>query len=378
MHVTLKYGKKEITVKVPDDKIAGVYHPRDLPGMGDLEQEVLRAVQNPIAAARLGKLVSPEKSVAILVEDSTRPVPTNRVLRVLMPQLQDAGAELGKISVICATGVHRGLSRDEFRKILGEYYGAIHAINHEPDNEAQLEVLGATSAGNEVKINKTFHQADVKLIICDTEFHQFCGYGGGAKSVLPGIADRKSVERCHARMDAKGAEPGRIEGNPVREEIEEAGRMAKVDFIINVVLNRNREAVAVFAGHLFEAFVAATKVYDSMYKVRVRRRADTAIVSAGGHPRDINLYQAQKAIETGVKVVEKGGRIIVLAECPEGHGSELFHKWMVEEPDLDVIIRKIRDNFILGAHKAYQIARELKWAKVYLYSAMPMVFVMFT
>jgi nickel-dependent lactate racemase len=230
--------------------------------------------------------------------------------------------------------------------------------------------LGLTSQGTRLKINRVFHEADVKLIICDTEYHQFCGYGGGAKSVLPGISDRASIETCHSRFEAPGAEPGRVRGNPVREEIDEAGWMAQVDLILNVVLNDRKEIVRVFAGDVYEAFVAGCGIVDQMYRVVLAERADTVIVSAGGWPKDINLYQAQKAIESGVRSVRKGGNIIVMAECREGAGSKLFHEWMTREKDLDTIIGKIRERFILGAHKAFQFARELKWADVNLYSSM--------
>ncbi len=264
-----------------------------------------------------------------------------------------------------------GFKEDEFRKLLGKYYGSIEALNHDPDDDLGLLPLGTTSLGTQTRINKRFSEADIKIIICDTEFHQFCGYGGEAKSILPGIADRQSIEYCHSRHEARGAEPGRIKGNPVRVEIEEAGRMAKVDFILNTVLNNKKQIVKIFSGDISKAFIAGTKLCDEIYKVKIPGRVDTVIVSAGGFPKDISLYQAQKAIENAVRVVKKGGKAIVIAECGEGHGSELFHQLMTGEPDLDSIINKIRQKFILGAHKAYQIARELKWANVYLYSKMP-------
>ena len=188
--------------------------------------------------------------------------------------------------------------------------------------------------------------------------------------MLPGISDRVSIQTCHSRFEAPGAEPGRIEGNPVRKEIEEAGAMAGVDLILNVVLNDKKEIVRVFAGDVFEAFVAGSRVVDEMYRVTLANRVDTVILSAGGWPKDINLYQAQKAIESGVRIVKQGGKIVLLAECREGAGSKLFHQWMTQEKDLDTIIRKIREDFILGAHKAFQFARELLWADVFIYSSM--------
>ncbi|MBN1557894.1 MAG: nickel-dependent lactate racemase [Lentisphaerae bacterium] len=371
MQVDLKYDRETIPVRVPDAALEAVLLPRERPGLPDLEGAVRDALRHPVGAPLLSELVAPGKTVAILVDDTTRPVPTARLLSVLLPELEAAGAQLERTTVICATGVHRVLSDAEFAALLGPYAGRVRAISHEAENEATLTELGTSSWGNPIKINRVFFEADVKCVVCDTEFHQFCGYGGGAKSVLPGIADRASVERCHARMDEPGAEPGRIRGNPVREEIEEAGRMAGVDFILNVVLNRDREVTAVFAGDLVEAFLAGARVYDGMYKVAVPRTVDTVIVSAGGAPRDINLYQAQKAIETGKKVVRQGGTIIALAACPEGHGSDRFHRWMCEEQDLNAIIRKTQERFILGAHKAYQIAREVLWADVHLYSMLP-------
>ncbi len=368
--VELKYGDSTRTVAVPGEKLLGIYEPRYLPALPDLEAAVLSALENPVGGNGLADLACPDKTVAVLIDDITRTIPTDRILEILVPYLSRMGFDPGKLTVICAVGAHRPLLEGELQKLTGKYRGRLRFVNHDPDDQDNLVPLGVTSLGTRLKINKAFHDADVKLIICDTEYHQFCGYGGGAKSVLPGISDRKSIELCHSRFEATGAEPGRIEGNPVREEIDEAGRMAKIDLILNVILNDRKEIVRVFAGDVYEAFVAGAKVVDEMYRVTVSERVDTVIVSAGGYPKDINLYQAQKAIESGVRIVQKGGKIVLLSECREGAGSPLFHEWMTGEKDLDTIIRKIRDKFILGAHKAFQFARELKWAEVYLYSNM--------
>ena len=368
--VKLKYGDSTCAVAVPEEKLLGIHQPRYLPGLPDLEGAILSALENPIGGNGLADLSSPDKTVAVLVDDITRTIPTSRILEIFLPYLIRIGFDPDKITIICAVGAHRPLTEDELQKLAEKHRGRLHIVNHDPDNQDNLVPLGLTSLGTRLKINKVFHDADVKLIICDTEYHQFCGYGGGAKSVLPGISDRTSIELCHSRFEATGAEPGRIEGNPVREEIDEAGRMANVDLILNVVLNDRNEIVRIFAGDVYEAFVSGTKIVDGMYRVTVSERVDTVIVSAGGYPKDINLYQAQKAIESGVRIVQKGGKIVLLSECREGAGSTLFHKWMTEEKDLDTIIGKIREKFILGAHKAFQFARELKWAEVYLYSSM--------
>jgi nickel-dependent lactate racemase len=368
--VQLRYGDGLQTLLVPEEKLLGVYEPGYLPGLTDLKAAVLSALENPTGGKGLAELASPDKTIAVLVDDITRTVPTDGILEIFLPYLDRLGFDIDKITVICAVGAHRALAEEELQQLAGRFRGRLRVINHDPDDEEGLVSLGSTSLGTELKINRVFHEADVKLIICDTEYHQFCGYGGGAKSVLPGICDRRSIEICHSRFEAPGAEPGRIEGNPVREEIDEAGRMAGVDLILNVVLNDKKEIVRVFAGDVFEAFAAGSRIVDEMYRVTVAQRVDTVIVSAGGWPKDINLYQAQKAIESGVRVVRKGGKVVLIAECREGAGSKLFHQWMTQEKDLDTIIRKIREKFILGAHKAFQFARELKWADVFLYSSM--------
>ena len=368
--VELRYGEGTRSVAVPEEKLLGIYEPRYLPALPDLEAAVLSVLENPIGGKDLASLASPDKSVAVLVDDITRTVPTTRILEIFLPYLKRLGFELERITVICAVGAHRPLTAEELQMLAGRFRGRLRVINHDPDDADGLVSLGSTSLGTNLKINRVFHQADVKLIICDTEYHQFCGYGGGAKSVLPGICDRAAIETCHSRFEAPGAEPGRIEGNPVREEIDEAGRMAGVDLILNVILNDKKEIVRIFAGDVYEAFVAGSKIVDEMYRVTLAKRADMVIVSAGGWPKDINLYQAQKAIESGVRIVREGGKIVLLAECREGAGSKLFHRWMTQEKDLDTIIGKIREKFILGAHKAFQFARELKWADVFLYSSM--------
>jgi nickel-dependent lactate racemase len=368
--IELPYGEGTRAVAVPEQKLIGIYQPRYLPGVPDLESAILSALENPIGGNDLARLASSDRTVAVLVDDLTRTVPTARILEVFLPYLQRLGFNLERVTVICAVGAHRPLTEQELERMLGRYSGRLRVVNHDADDQDNLVALGHTSLGTALKINRIFHAADVRLIICDTEYHQFCGYGGGAKSVLPGISDRASIQTCHSRFEAPGAEPGRIEGNPVREEIEEAGRMAGVDLILNVVLNDKKEVVRVFAGDVFEAFVAASRIVDDMYRITVANRVDTVILSTGGWPKDINLYQAQKAIESGVRIVRQGGKIVLLAECREGAGSKLFHRWMTREKDLDTIIRKIREKFILGAHKAFQFARELLWADVFLYSSM--------
>jgi len=146
--------------------------------------------------------------------------------------------------------------------------------------------------------------------------------------------------------------------------------MIKPDFVVNVVLNSEKEVVRAFVGDIFEAFYQGVKLVDEMYKIKIPQRVDTVIASCGGDPRDTDLYQSQKAIESAKKAVKEGGRIILFAQCQEGWGSKTFQEWMKEAKNPKEIIKRIKGKFIIGAHKAFLLAKEVQWAKVYLYSEM--------
>jgi nickel-dependent lactate racemase len=189
--------------------------------------------------------------------------------------------------------------------------------------------------------------------------------------VLPGICDADGIRATHAKMESPGAGPGRIDGNPVRREIEESADVLGVDFIVNVVLNSRHEVVRAVAGDVHAAFRAGVELADRIYKVRVDEPADVVIGSAGGYPKDMDLYQSQKAIRSARRVVAPGGAIIALAECREGHGSDLGYQWAREARSPQDIIDRHRQGFVMGGHKAYQLAADVQRTPVYLHSAMP-------
>jgi nickel-dependent lactate racemase len=263
------------------------------------------------------------------------------------------------------------LNHSEFKYILGENISRVSIENHDPDDENRLIPIGRTSRDNLVKINRTFMEADFKILITDLDYHQFCGFGGGAKSVFPGLADRQSIEKNHARYNLPGCEKGEWLNNPIRQEIEEAGRMAKVDFLINVVLNNENKIAGIYAGDLEKAFLKGLDHLSAIFKKSIPEPADLVIASPGGYPLDINLYQAQKALQTASGIVEENAVIVLFAECIEGYGSEKFRKTVLAASGIDDIIKKHKEKFVLGAHKAYQFARELLHANIYLYSSLP-------
>ena len=370
-HIELPYGDGTVAVSVPKGKLVGVFEPRGLAPVSDPAGALREALANPVAAPRLRDKARGVGSVAITVEDATRPVPKSLLLESIMEELTAADVPCEAVTVIVATGLHRPMTRSELDEALGRWKGKLKIENHDANDPAGLTYLGRTSLGTEISVNRTFLAAELKITTGDVEYHQFCGYGGGAKGVYPGLADAAAVRANHSRMDLPGTGPGRIDGNPVREEINEVGRMAGLDYNLSVAMDADHRIVAARAGDPDRSFREACRFVDEMYEVAVPRRADLVIASPGGHPKDLDLYQTQKAIEEATRVVKPGGDVVIFARCEEGSASPLFEEWMDAAHTPEDIIARIRDNFVMGGHKAYQIARELQRANIHLYSQLP-------
>ncbi|UCF45315.1 MAG: transcriptional regulator, partial [Candidatus Bathyarchaeota archaeon] len=190
-------------------------------------------------------------------------------------------------------------------------------------------------------------------------------------SVLPGVSGEETIKHNHAMLLQASAHTGALTGNPVHEEMTEAARLAKVDFILNVVTNSKGAIVKAFGGDLEQAFNEAVRLVDEMYRVQVDHRANIVVVSPGGYPADMDLYQAYKALDNALEVVKRNGVIILAAECAEGHGNSVFYDWMVRLGELKKVEREIKRNFALGGHKAYYLLRALQRHPIILVSSLP-------
>jgi len=211
----------------------------------------------------------------------------------------------------------------------------------------------------------------VRILAGDINLHYYAGYGGGRKGVVPAVSSAETIQQNHALLLHPNAAAGIIEGNPVHEDMMEAAKLAKINFILNIVINSKKELVKAFAGDLEQAFLEGTKLVDEIYKVPIEQRAKIVIVSAGGHPNDVNLYQASKGIHNALEAVKRNGVIVLVAECPEGHGNQVFSEWMEKFTDTKRIERQIRRRFVLGGHKAYYLTKALQKVSIILVSVMP-------
>ncbi|MEM0095656.1 MAG: nickel-dependent lactate racemase [Candidatus Bathyarchaeia archaeon] len=369
--VWLPYGKTEVCLRVPARNFLGVIEPREKPGVPDARAEVERALKEPIGSKRLCEIAKSGQKVVVVVDDATRPVPSHVMVPPILDELNSAGVRDEDVTVIFGCGAHRAVTREEAVRLLGEsVLNRVKVLSHDC-RASDLVYVGTTRYGTKVYLNRVFAEADVKILTGDICFHYFAGYGGGRKSVLPGVAGEESIKANHAMFMHPNAKTGVLEGNPVHEDMVEASRMAKVDFILNVVVNMKGEVVRAFAGDVEKAFHEGVKLVDEMYRVPVDRRADIVVVSPGGYPADVDLYQAYKGVDSALEVVKRGGVIVLAAECSEGYGNQAFYDWMVKYKDFKAVEREIKRNFVLGGHKAYYLMRALQKAQIILVSAMP-------
>ena len=369
--VWLPYGKTEVCARIPTRNYLGSIEPKERIGVADPRAEIERALNEPIGTKKLREIAKAGDKAAIVVDDATRATPSYLMVPLVLDELNRAGVKDEDITVIFGCGSHRAVKPEEMEKLVGEeVLKRVKTISHDYKLADQV-FLGKTSLGTKVYVNKVFAEANVKVLTGDVELHYYAGYGGGRKSVLPAVSSAETIQRNHAMLLHPKAKTGVLDGNPVHEDMVETAKLAKIDFILNLVTNSKRELVQAFAGDLEKAFYEGVRLVDEMYKVPIERRADIAVVSSGGHPHDIDLFQAYKGIDNALDAVKRGGVIVLVAECPEGHGNEVFYEWMTKFNDLKQMENEIKRRFVLGGHKAYYLTRALQRVKIILVSVMP-------
>ena len=371
--VWLPYGKTDVCVRIPARNLLGTIEPVERQGAADAKAEVERALREPIGSKRLCEIVKPESKVAIVVDDATRKAPSETMLLPVLAELNGAGVKDENVTVIFGCGTHRAVKPEEAEQLLGqEAVKRVKTISHCCTATADLVHVGNTKThGTKVYVNRAFADADIKILLGDVGFHYYAGYGGGRKSILPAVCGEETIKQNHAMLLSANARTGILHDNPVHVDMTEAARLTKVDFIVNIVENKKGEIVKAFAGDLEAAFLEAVKLVDEMYRITIDRRADIVVVSAGGYPADMNLYQAYKGLDNALDAVKRGGVIILVAECPEGHGNQVFYDWMTRLGDLKNVEHEIKRNFVFGGHKAYYLLKALQNHQVILVSSMP-------
>jgi len=366
MKLFLGYHKAQVEVSIPDQNLKGILKPRKT-SVDLSEHDILAyALTHPIGAPLLNDLVKSGEKVVIVTSDITRPMPTAKVLPRVVETLNHAGIQDQDITVVFGLGVHRKHTPQEQAALVGqELYARIACFDSDPTDVVHL---GETTRGTPVDLFRRVVEADRRICLGNIEYHYFAGFSGGMKAIMPGVSTRQAIQVNHSRMVEATAITGKIDDNPVREDIDEVYKFLPVDYIVNVVLGEDKKMIKAFAGDVFQAHLAGCQYLDSLYKVEIDEPADIVIVTPGGFPKDINLYQAQKALDNAKHAVKAGGIIILFAACQEGLGEEVFKQWLLHAPNPYSMITRIQQNFQLGGHKAAAIAMVMEKAAVYLVS----------
>jgi nickel-dependent lactate racemase len=365
--IPLAFGNGVSELEIPEKNLSSLILPSEPEKKGDETLLIRKALENPINSKRLSEIVNPESRIAIIVSDVTRPTPTAKFLPPLLEELSLGGAKAENITIVFALGLHRRQTEEECRQILGNNISErIRFVQHDRD---RCRHIGDTSFGTPVEVFEEVLDADLVISTGTVEFHYYAGYGGGGKSILPGVSSEKAILSFHSHYSKLfEGEPllGRAD-SPARKDIEEAAGIAGLDFILNVVINSRKEIVAAVAGDFIQAHRKGAEDVDAMYKVPIEP-ADAVIVSCGGFPKDINLYQATKALENAIPAVKTGGSIVLVAECAEGIGDRVYECWNRECRSPVDAIERFRNCFEFGGHKSAIVAKAARQFKLYVVS----------
>ena len=347
-----------------------VLEPKQPPMTPHQHLELQRALKNPLGSRRIGEIASTGNKVSIVINDVTRPMPSGRIVKMLLTELRSAGVQSKDVTVIVGTGVHRACSDAELSAMLGNAVKQnVSVKNHDCKDSEDLVNLGKTRRGVPVILSKTVAEADIKILTGMITPHHVAGYSGGRKSIMPGVAGLEALRIHHSqKFRPIGPAMGVLKNNLFHEEAEEAAEITEVDFIVNVVLNSKKQIIRGVAGDLKEAWQGVS-ASENIYAVDAPSLADVVITSPGGYPKDINLWQAQKAISSAEMLVRKGGTIVLVAECEEGFGEHTFSRFFENTASPAEVIEKFnRRGYEPGLSKAFMYARALENAEIIIVS----------
>ncbi len=325
MLVTLAYGRSGLTIDLPDD--ADIIRPAFTPGLENEVAALRDALRRPIGSPPLVDLVRPGDAVVVVHTDITRATPNDRMLPVLLAELEGAGVRRGDITLLNGLGTHRRQSEAELRAMLGA--GVVddyRCLQHSCFDEENLVGLGVTSLGHPLRINRAYLEADVRILTGFIEPHFFAGFSGGPKAVLPSLAGTESVFSNHGlgMIGHPQATWGVTAGNPIWEEMAEVALLTRPTFLLNVTLNTRKQITGVFAGDMLAAHAAGCEFVRASSMVGVSGPYEIVITTNSGYPLDQNLYQAVKGMSAAAQIVREGGAIVIAAACADGlpdHGK---------------------------------------------------------
>lgn len=372
MTIPLAYGRKGLSVELPDDLRATVVRSEYRSAVQDSYEALRRVLRAPTGSPPLRELAAGARRVGIVVNDITRATPNPIIIGVIAEEL--AFLDDSQIVLFNATGTHRANTSEELERMLGpDAVKRFRVIQNDARNASDHRTVGIARSGNDIRIHRELLDCDVKILTGFIEPHFFAGYSGGGKALMPGMAALSTILHNHSarNMDNERATWGVTDGNPVYVEVQEAAAMVEGCFLLNVALNRDKAITAAFAGDVAAAHRRGCSYVRETSMVAIPSAFDLVITSNSGYPLDLNLYQSVKGMSAAAGIVKPGGAIIVASECWDGipdHGA--YGRLLSEAQSPSSLLDRIRG---AGFHEqdmwqAQIHAKIVEKAEVYLYS----------
>jgi nickel-dependent lactate racemase len=344
------------------------------PGIAESAQSnssyISEALNNPVGSPPLKEIAKNKNNAVILISDRSRLSPSHLFLSDIVNQLNSAGIEDSHIKIIVALGMHRKQTQKELMELAGEsIYQRVEVLNHSADPQDCVH-LGITSHGTPIEINHHVVQADLRIATGNIEPHRLAGMSGGVKALIPGVASSNCIEHNHALSQKFKTVPGDIH-NPVHQDMEEGLQFISINYLLNVIVDHNRDIMGAVSGNVIEAHRAGIELAKKCFFVPVSDRYDFVLASPGGFPKDLQLYQAIKTLQNAASITKLGGSILFTAKCEELFGNGIFQYWVETMGEAVEIVQRLKEKFVLGAHKIEHIYEVTKNHKVYLHSDVP-------
>jgi nickel-dependent lactate racemase len=364
----LPYGNSTVEVSIPAENLSFFLDIKDVEGVENESECIIDSLRCPIEHLPLRDSVSKGDSVVVIVTDNTRACPDDRLLPPILAEL-DEKVPRENITIIVALGLHRALDREQLARLLGkDIVERYNVINHDP---TQTTYLGETSRGIPVDINTRVVEADFRISTGFIEPHFFAGFSGGRKSIAPGVFSLRSAYKNHSykMIEDPHSRAGILKGNPIHEDMVEQAKMAKLDFIVNVLLNKKREITHVVAGDPIEAHEKGCEIETEIAGVKVNHKVDIAVTTNSGAPLDLDLYQTVKGIDNASLITRDGGIVIIASSCGTGVGPEEFRELHASVDSPKGVLQKIKREEPIGVQWQNQIlARAQLRNDIYLLS----------
>jgi nickel-dependent lactate racemase len=369
MRVRLEYGRTGLEVDLPAERVVRKLAYKDAPPLADPQADVARVLAQPTGTAPLAELARGRKNACIVICDITRPVPNQLILEPVLATLQASGIPRDKITILVATGLHRPSLGEELVEMVGaEIASTYRIVNHHGQKLDEHTYLGDSPRGVPIWIDSRYVQADLKITTGLIEPHLMAGFSGGRKLICPGIAALETVKVWHGPdfLEHPKADCGILEGNPVHEENTWIGRHVGCDFIVNVVIDAERQVLKFVAGDMEQAFLEGVAFVKQVVVDRIPEPVDIVVTSSAGYPLDTTFYQAVKGLTGALPIVKQGGTIILAAGLTEGVGSPEFESLFSENASLEGFIERILGKyyFVLDQWQLEELAKVRRKAKV--------------